>query len=150
MPSRIADVQELEVIMAPLDEPGGASSSCSRARRSSTRDVYALQRKIGRPFTWTALLTVKGYPWHEDMTELNHKERATGADVWPQVSVRPLVFSMNMAEPFTFNMNPMFAALMDRPVDERLAAFRDPEWRKKAQEELDEPRFFRPKWDRLR
>ena len=48
------------------------------------------------------------------MAELNQKERSTGADVWPQVSVRPFVFSMNMAEPFTFNMNPIFAALMDK------------------------------------
>jgi N-acyl-D-aspartate/D-glutamate deacylase len=92
---------------------------------------------------------VKGYPWHEGMAELNAKERATGADVWPQVSVRPLVFSMNMAEPFTFNMNPIFAALMDKPVEEKLAAFRDPEWRKKAQEELDQPKFFKPNWGRL-
>src|SRR2546430_17216090 len=83
------------------------------------------------------------------MAELNSKERATGADVWPQVSVRPLVFSMNMAEPFTFNMNPMFAALMDKPIEEKLAAFRDPDWRKKAQEELDQPRFFKPNWERL-
>ena len=113
------------------------------------KDVYSLQRTIGRPFTWTALLTIKGYPWHEGMAELNQKERSTGADVWPQVSVRPLVFSMNMVEPFTFNMNPIFAALMDKTVDEKLAAFRDPEWRKKAQEELDEPRFFKPKWEKL-
>src|SRR5206468_3304742 len=113
------------------------------------KDVYSLQRTIGRPFTWTALLTIKGYPWHEEMAELNHKERSTGADVWPQVSVRPLVFSMNMVEPFTFNMNPIFAALMDKTVDEKLAAFRDAEWRKKAQEELDEPRFFKPNWEKL-
>jgi N-acyl-D-amino-acid deacylase len=83
------------------------------------------------------------------MAELNQKERSTGADVWPQVSVRPLVFSMNMAEPFTFNMNPIFAALMDKTVEEKLAAFRDPDWRKKAQEQLDEPRFFKPNWEKL-
>jgi N-acyl-D-aspartate/D-glutamate deacylase len=56
---------------------------------------------------------------------------------------------MNMAEPFTFNMNPIFAALMDKSIDEKLAAFGDPEWRKQAQEQLDEPRFFKPNWDKL-
>jgi N-acyl-D-amino-acid deacylase len=149
VPSRLADVHELEVIMAALGDVGRGVVELLPGEKIKHKDVYALQRKIGRPFTWTALLTVKGYPWHEGMTELNNKERATGADVWPQVSVRPLVFSMNMTEPFTFNMNPMFAALMDRPVEERLAAYRDPEWRKKAQEELDEPKFFKPNWERL-
>jgi N-acyl-D-amino-acid deacylase len=149
VPSRIADTHELEVIMTALGQAGRGVVELLPGEKIKHKDVYALQRKIGVPFTWTALLTVKGYPWHEGMAELNSKERATGADVWPQVSVRPLVFSMNMAEPFTFNMNPMFAALMSKPMEEKLAAFRDPEWRKKAQEELDEPRFFKPNWDRL-
>jgi N-acyl-D-amino-acid deacylase len=149
VPSRIADTHELEVIMTALSQAGRGVVELLPGEKIKHKDVYALQRKIGVPFTWTALLTVKGYPWHEGMAELNSKERATGADVWPQVSVRPLVFSMNMSEPFTFNMNPMFAALMNKPIEEKLAAFRDPEWRKKAQEELDEPRFFKPNWDRL-
>ncbi len=149
VPSRIADVHELEVIMTALDQAGRGVVELLPGEKIKHKDVYSLQRTIGRPFTWTALLTIKGYPWHEGMAELNSKERATGADVWPQVSVRPLVFSMNMAEPFTFNMNPIFAALMDKSVDEKLAAFRDPEWRKKAQAELDESRFFKPNWEKL-
>jgi N-acyl-D-aspartate/D-glutamate deacylase len=149
VPSRIADVHELEVIMTALDQAGRGVVELLPGEKIKHKDVYSLQRTIGRPFTWTALLTIKGYPWHEGMAELNHKERSTGADVWPQVSVRPLVFSMNMVEPFTFNMNPIFASLMDKTVDEKLAAFRDPEWRKKAQEELDEPRFFKPNWEKL-
>jgi len=149
VPSRIADVHELEVIMTALDQAGRGVVELLPGEKIKHKDVYALQRTIGRPFTWTALLTIKGYPWHEGMAELNQKERSAGADVWPQVSVRPLVFSMNMAEPFTFNMNPIFAALMDKTVEEKLAAFRDPEWRKKAQEELDEPRFFKPNWEKL-
>ena len=39
---------------------------------------------------------------------------------------------MNLREPFTFNMAPAFAELMDRPDDERLAAYRDPAWRGRA------------------
>jgi peptide chain release factor 2 len=31
----------------------------------------------------------------------------------------------------------------------QIAAYRDPDWRKKAQEELDQPKFFKPNWDRL-
>src|SRR5262245_386530 len=59
------------------------------------------------------------------------------------------MLSINMSEPFTFNMNPIFAALMDKTIEDKLAAFRDPEWRKQAQEQLDEPRFFKPNWEKL-
>ncbi|HMG28131.1 MAG TPA: amidohydrolase family protein, partial [Acidimicrobiia bacterium] len=93
VPSRLADVHELEVIMTALGQAGRGVVELLPGEKIKHRDVYTLQRAIGRPFTWTALLTVKGYPWHEGMAELNSKERSTGADVWPQVSVRPLVFS---------------------------------------------------------
>jgi len=56
--------------------------------------------------------------------------------VWPQVSCRPLTFQMNLREPFTFNMRPAFQELMDRPLDQRMAAYRDPAWRARAWEEL--------------
>jgi N-acyl-D-aspartate/D-glutamate deacylase len=149
VPSRIADVRELEIIMAPLGELGRGVIELLPGEKIKHADVYALQRKIGRPITWTALLTVKGFPWHLDMAALNDKERAEGVDVWPQISVRPLSFSMNMAEPFTFNMSPSFAALMGKPIEEKVATFRDAQWRAVAQEELESGRFFRVRWDRL-
>jgi N-acyl-D-aspartate/D-glutamate deacylase len=43
---------------------------------------------------------------------------------------------MNLREPFTFNMRPVFQELMDRPIEERMAAYRDPAWRARAWEEL--------------
>ena len=49
--------------------------------------------------------------------------------MWPQVSCRPLAFQMNLREPFTFNMAPAFAELMDRPDAVRVARYRDPAWR---------------------
>jgi N-acyl-D-aspartate/D-glutamate deacylase len=45
---------------------------------------------------------------------------------------------MNLLEPFTFNMRSSFAELMDRPIDERIAAYRDPAWRDRAWAELSE------------
>jgi N-acyl-D-amino-acid deacylase len=63
---------------------------------------------VGRPFTWTALLTVKGYPYHEKVVAEHDAAWADGVEVWPQVSCRPLVFQMNLSEPFTLNMRPTF------------------------------------------
>jgi N-acyl-D-aspartate/D-glutamate deacylase len=54
---------------------------------------------------------------------------------------------MTLAEPFTFNTVAAFRALMDRPVEERLAAYRDPSWRRTAQEQLAKGRVFRPRWE---
>ena len=82
----------------------------------SNDEVFDLQREVGRPFTWTALLTIKGFPYHEEVIAEHDAARADGVEVWPQVSCRPLVFQMNLAEPFTFNMRPTFAALMGRPA----------------------------------
>ena len=92
-----------------------ASSRCCPARRSRTPTCSTLQRAAGRPVTWTALLTVKGYPWHEKIMAANTAARAEGVEVWPQVSCRPLTFQMNLREPFTFNMRSTFQELMDRP-----------------------------------
>jgi N-acyl-D-aspartate/D-glutamate deacylase len=149
VPSRLGDVREVEALLAPLGELGRGVAELLPGELIKHQDAYDLAKKVGCPITWTALLTLKGHPWHEGMAELNAKERADGADVWPQVSVRPLVFSMNMSEPFTFNMNPVFAALMDKSREEKLATFGDAEWRRRAQEELDHGKFFRPRWDRL-
>jgi N-acyl-D-aspartate/D-glutamate deacylase len=44
---------------------------------------------------------------------------------------------MNLAEPFSLNTYPNFAALMDTPIEVRKAAYRDPAWRKATQIQLD-------------
>jgi N-acyl-D-aspartate/D-glutamate deacylase len=52
------------------------------------------------------------------------------------VSCRPLVFQMNLSEPFTLNMRPTFAALMGKSKAERVAAYRDPAWRATAWDDV--------------
>jgi N-acyl-D-amino-acid deacylase len=112
-------------------------------------DVFEIQRAIGRPLTWTALLTIKNYPWHERIMKDNIAAREEGIEVWPQVSCRPLVFQMNLKEPFTFNMRPIFAALMDTSFEARTAAYRDPAWRARAWDELNARGVLPPNWASL-
>ncbi|HET9730480.1 MAG TPA: amidohydrolase family protein, partial [Acidimicrobiia bacterium] len=66
----------------------------------------------------------------------NTAARAEGVEVWPQVSCRPLTFQMNLREPFTFNMRGAFQELMDRPIETRIAAYRDPAWRARAWDQM--------------
>jgi N-acyl-D-aspartate/D-glutamate deacylase len=136
VPSRIADMREMRALLAPMRDARWGVTALLPGETIKHDDMFELQRVSGRPLTWTALLTVKGYPWHEKIMAKNIAERADGAQVWPQVSCRPLVFQMNLREPFTLNMRQAFKELMDRPVEERIAAYRDPAWREKAWQEL--------------
>jgi N-acyl-D-aspartate/D-glutamate deacylase len=136
VPSRRADLAELEALLQPLHDLGKGVAALLPGEKIKHADVYGLQARIGRPLTWTALLTIKGFPWHEGIIKDNDAARAHGGQVWPQISVRPLTFQMNLREPFTFNMAPAFAALMDHPIEERLAAYRDATWRAHAYDDL--------------
>ena len=146
VPSRLAGREELAALLAPLGELGRGVAELTPGERIHHTDVYDLQPAVGQPFTWTALLTMRGSPFASNMAKLNAERRADGADVWPQVTCRPLTFQMTLAEPFTFNTVKAFRSLMDRPVEARLAAYRDPGWRRAAQEELATGRVFRPRW----
>jgi N-acyl-D-aspartate/D-glutamate deacylase len=75
-------------------------------------------------------------PYHEKVIAEHDEARARGVEVWPQVSCRPLVFQINLEEPFTLNIRPSFQALMGVSREERLAAYRDPAWRASAWEDL--------------
>jgi N-acyl-D-amino-acid deacylase len=132
VPSRVGDLEELRSLLQPLRHGTRGVVALLPGGVISHDEVFELQREIGRPFTWTALLTVRDYPYHEKVMADHDAAWAEGIEVWPQVSCRPLVFQMNLMEPFTLNMRPMFAALMGKSKEERIAAFRDPAWREKA------------------
>jgi N-acyl-D-amino-acid deacylase len=150
VPSRVADLVELEALLGPVRDAGRGVVALLPGGVISNDQVFDLQRRIGRPFTWTALLTVAGFPYHEGVVEAHDQAWAEGVEVWPQVSCRPLVFQMNLIEPFTLNMRPSFAALMDTPIEERLAAYRDPAWRARAWEELSGgPKMLPVNWAAL-
>ena len=136
VPSRVADLDELRALLAAVRRSGKGVVALLPGGVIPNRELFSLQRDVGRPITWTALLTVQGYPYHERVVAENDAARAEGVEVWPQVSCRPLVFQMNLAEPFTLNARPSFAKLMGLDLDRRMAAYRDPAWRAATWEEL--------------
>ena len=68
------------------------------------------------------------------------------AQVWPQISARPLVFQMNLREPFTFNMAPAFSELMAESDAVRKERYADTEWRARALDELEHKILLKPNW----
>ena len=84
---------------------------------------------------------------HLQAVEVHKAGMAKGVDVWPQVSCRPLSFSMTMVEPFTLNTSPVFAELMPKTLDERRAAYADPQWRDRVRTGWANKQGLLPRWD---
>src|SRR3954451_2170772 len=150
VPSRHVDIHEVEGLVTPLRELGRGVGAFTPGERATHPEVYDMQKRIGRPFTWTAMLTRRGSTFAQDMAAYSAEQRAAGVDAWPQVTGRPLTFQKNLKDPYTFNMRPAFKALMDTTMEERLAAYNDPAWRERAQYELEHEGLAQPRWDERR
>ena len=114
----------------------------------SLRDNYVLQRQIGIPFTYTAVLTQPN-GGHLKALEINRQGWADGGEVWLQVTCRPLMFSLSMAEPFTFNPNRVFAELSGGSLEARKAAYADAGWRARVRDKWNDKRALRPRWSQI-
>ena len=134
VPSRFAERAEIEALAEVLAAHGRGVFEITPGALMPQPDLYEFQKRLGIPITYSALLAIDGY-W-QWASKLNDEQTALGANVWPQVSPRPLTMQMTMDNPFQFNQAPSFQALMGADHQERLVAYRDPSWRAKAVEEL--------------
>src|SRR4051812_10477063 len=148
IPSRWADRNELEGLFQAVADTGRGVIGVNGGSNLSLRDNYVLQRQVGIPFTYTAVLTQPN-GGHMKAMEINRQGWAEGAQVWPQVSCRPLTFSMTLVEPFTLNTNPVFAELAGGGIDKRRAAYGDQAWRARVREAWDADKRFRPRWSTM-
>ena len=146
IPSRWADRREIDALCAAVGDSGRGVIGVNGGENLSLPDCYELQPRIGVPITYTALLTTS-QGTHLKAAEIHRAGVARGVNVWPQVSCRPLSFSQTMVEPFTLNINPVFAELMPLSLDERRAAYTDPAWRARALEFWASGQVLSPRWD---
>ena len=146
IPSRWASSSEIETLCKAVGATGRGVIGVNGGTSLSFSDCYEMQPRVGVPFTYTALLTTPQGS-HNQMVEIHKRGRARGADVWPQVSPRPLSFAMTMVEPFSLNTSPVFAELMPKSIAERRAAYADPEWRERVREGWRNGQGLAPRWD---
>ena len=146
VPSRQADRVEVEALLTTLGEVARGIAAFTPGGTLGIDDLYELQPQIGVPFTYTAMLTMPTGS-HLRLMDVNRAGWASGAQVWPQVSPRPLRFSMSMAEPFTLNVNPRFGDLMAGDGDARQSAYADPAWRQQALAGWEGAAFGIPRWE---
>jgi N-acyl-D-aspartate/D-glutamate deacylase len=134
IPSRWADRVELEALFRAQAATGRGVVGINGVNDELHFDeIYDLQRELGVPITWTALLT-SATGSHLKALAMHREGMEKGSAVFPQVSPRPLTFSMNMVEPFTLNTSPVFAGLMAGTLADRSRAYADPAWRQRVRD----------------
>jgi N-acyl-D-amino-acid deacylase len=146
IPSRYAARDEIEALCHAVGVTGRGVIGINGGTNLTLPDCYELQPRVGRPFTFTAVLTNPANT-HLKAIEINRAGWAAGAEVWPQVSPRPLSFSMNLVEPFTLNTNPVFAELMPVGEHERRDAYADPAWRARVRQAWADKQGLLPRWE---
>lgn len=146
IPSRFATRDEFEALIGVLGQKRRGVVSIAPGEQVGIDDMYALQPQVGVPFTYGALLTFPNGN-HEKSAARNRAGWEEGIEVWPQVTPRPLTFQMLMADPFTLNVNPEFAALMSEDHDARLKAYDDEDWRDRTAEAFKHQKAMVPRWE---
>ena len=133
IPSRLADAAEYESLFKAVGRTKRGVVEVTPGANLSIAGMYDLQPSIGVPMTYTALLTMPNGS-HLNNLKINQEGWAKGAQVWPQVTCRPLMFSMSLHEPFTLNPNAAFAEIMKASIEQRAEAYADPAFRARAKE----------------
>src|SRR5262245_46946749 len=144
VPSRFAARDEVEALFGAAGQAGKGVLLATPGKQCSYPDFYELQLRFGRPLTWPLFAAPGGahLPW----LELHEAGLARGAQVWPQVTPRPLTMQFTMADAYNLNVGKVFGELLEHSRDERIAAYRDSAWRARAAADLEQVPM-KPRWE---
>jgi N-acyl-D-aspartate/D-glutamate deacylase len=135
VPSRAADIDEITRIASGMGDKDRGTFQATIGPGFYVKELAALSEAIGRPATWTALLTMSEAPGRATTTL--DKQAALGGEVWPQIACRPLVFQITLEDPFPFAMAPGFDEILAAPRAARADIYADPAWRDRVRDGLD-------------
>ena len=144
VPSRFAAKDEVEALFLAVGEAGKGMVLITPGEQCSYADVYEWQPRVRRPFTYPLFASPGGR--HLEPVALHERGLASGADVWPQVTPRPLTMQFTMADAYSLNTGTVFGELLKVGPAVRLAAYRDPAWRALAAEDLEQSPM-KPRWE---
>jgi len=144
VPSRFAQRDEVDALFTATGETGKGVILITPGEQCTYADVYEWQPRIGRPFTYPLFAAPGGR--HLEPVKLHEQGLAEGANVWPQVTPRPLTMQFTMADAYSLNTGKVFGELLEGSRDARIAAYRDPEWRARAAADLEHSKM-KPRWD---
>jgi N-acyl-D-amino-acid deacylase len=144
VPSRFAERAEVEALFMAAGSTGKGVVLATAGEQCTYADMYELQPRIGRPFTYPLFALADGR--HHPQLALHEEAVARGLQVWPQVTPRPLTMQFTMDSPFSLNVSRVFGDLIDQDMATRVAAYRDPAWRARAAADLEQVPM-RPRWE---
>jgi N-acyl-D-aspartate/D-glutamate deacylase len=144
VPSRFAARDEVDALFMAAGRTGKGMVLATAGEQCTYADMYEWQQRIGRPFTYPLFALADRR--HAPQLALHEASLVRDAQVWPQVTPRPLTMQFTMESPFSLNVSSVFGELMNRDRDARIAAYQDPEWRARAAADLQEVPM-RPRWE---
>ena len=138
VPSRFAEMDEVEALFMTAGKAGKGVVLITPGWQCEYADVFKWQPRVGRPFTCPLFALSSGK--HLEVVKLHEEALAQGANVWPQVTPRPLTMQFTLADAYNLNVGEVFGELMKVGRDVRKAAYRDQEWRARAFDDLEHNR----------
>src|SRR5262249_11084844 len=127
VPSRAAALAEIEALAGCLGDAGFGVMQATVGPGLFLDEFAAIQRRTGRPISWTALLAgMLGPDGHRAVLEQSARMQAEGVRVIPQVSCRPLVIEFQMKAPFPLESMSLFRPVSAADLEGRRRIYRDP------------------------
>jgi N-acyl-D-aspartate/D-glutamate deacylase len=130
VPSRFAEVSEIEALTSVLGEAGKGVVEVSIGPGLFVDQFSELAVKYGVPITWTALVARADKPG----AALRTVERgaALPGEVYPQIACRPIVMQTSMADPTPLGEIDEWKEVLALPREQRADLYRDQSWRDRA------------------
>jgi len=145
VPSRFATREEADALLFAAGKAGkGVVLVAVPGKQFGHADIYEMQPRVGRPFTWPLFAAPGGA--HLGQLKLHMEGLSRGAQVWPQVTPRPLTMQFTLEDPFSLNVGRVFGELMQQDRNARIAAYGDAAWRERAAADLEKSPM-KPRWE---
>lgn len=101
-----------------------------------------------RPVTWLALVVRDDKPT-ACLETLRKTESLIKRGGVPQVNCLPMTNEFSLRRPFLFASHLSWKPAFDQPVEEQMKVYGDPSFRQAFRKELETPRIFSGKWERV-
>ncbi len=146
VPSRFAEMDEVEALFMTVGKAGKGVVLATPGWQCEYPDIFTWQPRVGRPFTCPLFALSSGK--HREVVRLHEEALVRGANVWPQVTPRPLTMQFTLADAYNLNVGEVFGELIKVSPEVRKAAYRDQEWRTRAFDDLERNEGgMKPRWD---
>ena len=101
VPSRFSDRDEVDALFRAAGQTGKGVILITPGEQCTYADVYEWQPKVGRPFTYPLFASPGGK--HLTPVGLHEQGLIDGANVWPQVTPRPLTMQFTMEDAYNLD-----------------------------------------------